>query len=284
MTVSIVSVKVIALGNGAQSVFTYTFPIPVGADYQLIYTDANGVETVLAASAFSITGIGTPGGGTFTYAPSGTPIAAGTTLTLVRMVPYEQLTDFTNQNTYNPAVLTAALDWIVEQTQQLFERTSRALRTPVVENDVGTLPSAALRANKFLAFDANGAPVMSAGTGGANIQTTRDFDFFFEGKPLTAQCMFSFVFNRAITFPVNMTGSHAAPRVAFTGTVVITLAYNGVTIGTLTLAAGVTGAAAATWAVVNSLVTAAGGVLTGTFQVSTDATGADTAFALSGTG
>ena len=96
MTVSITACKVIALGNGAQTTFSYDFEMPIGSAYTLIYTDASGNQTTLSPSAYTVTGMGNANGGTFTYPLSGSPIAAGTSLTFIRQTPYTQATSLGN--------------------------------------------------------------------------------------------------------------------------------------------------------------------------------------------
>lgn len=88
MTVSVTACKLVALGNGTQTTFSYNFPVPIGSAYALIYTDAAGNQTTLSPSAYSVGGLGNPVGGMFTYPLSGSPIAAGTSLTFIRQTPY----------------------------------------------------------------------------------------------------------------------------------------------------------------------------------------------------
>ena len=88
MTVSVTACKLIALSNGAQTTFSYNFSMPIGSAYTLIYTDAAGNQTTLSPSAYSVGGLGNPVGGMFTYPLSGSPIAAGTSLTFIRQTPY----------------------------------------------------------------------------------------------------------------------------------------------------------------------------------------------------
>lgn len=280
MTVSNESVKTTVEGNGAITVFTYNFPIPVNADYELIYTDNEGNETVLGSSLYSITGLGSPNGGSFTYPLSGSPIAAGTTLTLLRQVPYAQLTNFGNQTTYNPQVLEAALDNIVEQIQQVVENVGRCLQIPVVEQTPGTLPGQQARENHLLGFDQNGAPIAVAYPGGSALPpNSQDFYFFCYGQPSSSQIIGQIVFNRAIVFGANMPGMQGFAGVAPTTAVSITMNYNGVPIGTINFAEG----AQTSTTVSNAFTTAAGGVLSLVFQATTDATFANISVTPSGT-
>ena len=161
MTIGNEAVKVTVLGTGGQAVFNYGFEIPAPAVCALIYTDATGAQQTLPTSAYTVSGIGNAGGGTFTYPLSGTPIAPGTSLTLVRQVPNEQQTNFTNQGAYYPATVEAALDTLEMQVQQLAEKMARAILLNIVDAGArSALPIASIRANQLLGFDGAGNPVV----------------------------------------------------------------------------------------------------------------------------
>lgn len=171
MTVENETTRVIVLGNGVTTVFSYTFPIPgsSGTDQtnaELILTDTASVSTTLANNLWSMTGVDTGVGGTFTYPLSGSPITTGSTLTLVRIVPFEQTTSLSAQGAYSPEIVEAALDNIVEQTEQLNVRELQNLRAPITEVALIDLPAAAIRASKFLAFDNSGQPMVLGNTSG----------------------------------------------------------------------------------------------------------------------
>jgi hypothetical protein len=117
--------KVIHNGNASATVFAYTFPILDASHLTVIYTDADDVETTLSASQFSVTGIGGRSGGSVTYPLTGSPIATGTKLTIVRTVPYTQTTVLANQGGYYPEVVETRLDLITMQVQQLAEIVGR---------------------------------------------------------------------------------------------------------------------------------------------------------------
>lgn len=117
--------KVIHNGNASATVFAYTFPILDASHLTVIYTDEDDVETTLSASQFSVTGIGGRTGGSVTYPLTGSPIATGTKLTIVRTVPYTQTTVLSNQGGYYPEVVEARLDQIYMAMQQLAEIVGR---------------------------------------------------------------------------------------------------------------------------------------------------------------
>jgi hypothetical protein len=122
--------KVIYSGNGATSVWPFSFPVLEADHLAVIFTDGEGIETVLPASVYSVDGIGDSAGGSVTYPLLGGPIAApiptGTKLTLLRTVPYTQTTVLSNQGGYYPEVVERRFDQIYMALQQLEERLSRA--------------------------------------------------------------------------------------------------------------------------------------------------------------
>ena len=135
--------KVIHNGNASATVFAYTFPILDASHLSVIYTSAAGVETTLSASQYSVTGIGTTTGGNVTYPLTGSAIASGTKLTIVRTVPYTQTTVLSNQGGYYPEVVEARLDLITMQMQQLAEIVGRytvsSISDPATEQSNYTL-------------------------------------------------------------------------------------------------------------------------------------------------
>lgn len=164
MTISTTASSVRVQGNGAQTVFSYGFPIPSGAGYTLYLVDALGNITTLDPSVYSINGIGSANGGSFTYPlAGGTPVAAGNWLVLVRGVPDQQNTALSNQGPYLPQVVELGLDWLEMQIQQNSNELTQTLRAPPADVAMDLLPMAVARANQYLAFDANGQPIVTVG-------------------------------------------------------------------------------------------------------------------------
>src|SRR5579871_3901995 len=106
MTVSTSTSQTTLGGNGSQSVFTFGFVVGLASNLQVIYTAANGIQTVLSPSLYSVslnapvTGQLWGVGGSITYPLSGSPIASGTTLTISRIVPLTQQTSISNQGSF----------------------------------------------------------------------------------------------------------------------------------------------------------------------------------------
>ncbi len=129
MTISSLSNSTTAFGNGSTSVFT--FPFIAGTAFNLIvtYTNADGLMTVLTPSQYSVI-ITAPAagqlwgvGGSVTYPTAGPAIATGTSITIQRIVPLQQLVTTQNQGAYYAVVTEEALDTLCMQVQQVSGRT-----------------------------------------------------------------------------------------------------------------------------------------------------------------
>jgi hypothetical protein len=118
------------LGNGATTSFPFNFYVQQASFLVVTITNNNvspPVTTVLNSSQYSVTGIGTGNefsggsgaGGTVTYPVSGSPLPTGWTITIQRVVPYVQNTSLTNQGSFYPNVVEAALDYLMCGLQQL---------------------------------------------------------------------------------------------------------------------------------------------------------------------
>ncbi len=165
MTVSSTSSRVVYDGNGVTTAWPFAFKIKSSADIVVIYTDADGVDTTLSyGSQYTATGFDSDAGGTVTYPTSGSPIALGTTLTIYRSVSPTQPTSISNQGAMWPAVIEAALDRLTYIVQGFLDSAARSIKAPVTDGtSLDTLPVAADRANGFLAFDADGQPMIASG-------------------------------------------------------------------------------------------------------------------------
>jgi len=162
MTLATTSNKITYVGNGATTVFSYTFPILDSDDLVVVLT-IDGVDEELASNLYSATGIGSSGGGTVTYPLTGSPLASPRKLTILRRLAAVQETDLTNQSTLYATAIETALDRLVMLSQQNSERLDRALVFSVADDsDEIVLPDADTRAGKYLSFDDDGNPSVSA--------------------------------------------------------------------------------------------------------------------------
>ena len=96
-----------------------------------------------------------------------TLVVAGTgNITIVGSRAIQRTSDYTTGGDLFASTLNTDLDSQTIYAQQVAETAERALKAPVTDpTDIAmTLPTKASRASKYLAFDANGNPVATAGT------------------------------------------------------------------------------------------------------------------------
>jgi hypothetical protein len=166
MTISTTASAVTIAGNGATNSFNFSFIPGVATNVVVTYTDANSNATTLVQGSQYTLSINAPAagqiwgvGGTVTYPLSGAPIAAGTYLTIQRIVPFTQLTSISNQGDFYPQSVERAMDTLEMQIQQAEGQIGRALLFNIADTGpFGTLPIAAVRAGRILGFDSNGNP------------------------------------------------------------------------------------------------------------------------------
>jgi hypothetical protein len=160
-------------------VFPFTFKVFSAADLDVIkLTTSTGVEATLVLNTdytVSLNGNqNTNPGGSVTLTAGA--LATGFTLTLTSDIANLQPTDLTNQGGFYPEVITDSFDRSTIQIQQMADDLTRSIKTPISDglNLNMELPTAAQRANSFLAFDASGEPtVVTAGSSGAPATITR---------------------------------------------------------------------------------------------------------------
>jgi len=134
MTITNETSAVTLPGNGSATSFAYNFQIPYQADgvtpAVLAYTTsaAGVVDYLVLNTDYSITGVGQAAGGTVTYPLSGSPLASGASISILRDLNYVQTYAFTNTKV-NGQQLTRALDTLEMQIQQLREQLSNITTT-----------------------------------------------------------------------------------------------------------------------------------------------------------
>ena len=176
MTVATTTTTITYSGNGSSTVFTFPFIADSASDIVVTYTNTLGVSTVLGPTEYSLIINAVPVGGLWgiggsvTYPITGSPvvpITVGTTLSITRAVPYEQLVSISNQGAFYPQAVEQGLDILELQIQQLVTDSAYTLKTPVTDvYPPNTLPSASLRANGYLAFDSTGQPIITTAPSG----------------------------------------------------------------------------------------------------------------------
>ncbi len=120
-------------GNGVTTSFDYDFRI-VGATHITVVKTVDGEDTVVAPSAFSVSGVGSYEGGSITFT---LPPATGEAITIIRNVPFTQETDLENQGAYYAETVERSLDLAAMRDQQLEERMDRAVIIPVGADPAG---------------------------------------------------------------------------------------------------------------------------------------------------
>ncbi|MGZ9109337.1 MAG: glycosyl hydrolase family 28-related protein [Micavibrio sp.] len=139
------------LADGAETVFTYPFPVFASEDLAVYFDGAR------QAFGFTIDGAGTTEGGTVTF---DTAPANGIVITLERLLPLERVTDFIEGGDFSARAINNELDYLTAGLQQVCRLQGQMLRYGDHEIPGAiTLPDRTLRANKALGFDASGNPL-----------------------------------------------------------------------------------------------------------------------------
>lgn len=142
MTISSTTMKLQYDCDGATSTFNYTFKIFEDSDLKVIVTDSDGEETTLTLTTdYTVTGAGDDSGGTVVLEDAATDAPSGSTLTIIRDVPYTQETDYTEGDDFPAEAHEDALDKLLMQILQLKMMLSRSLLLNITsEYDDLTLP------------------------------------------------------------------------------------------------------------------------------------------------
>lgn len=128
MTISSTTMKLQYDCDGATSTFNYTFKIFEDSDLKVIVTDSDGEETTLTLTTdYTVTGAGDDSGGTVVLEDAATDAPSGSTLTIIRDVPYTQETDYTEGDDFPAEAHEDALDKLLMQILQLKFGLSRCL-------------------------------------------------------------------------------------------------------------------------------------------------------------
>lgn len=163
MTIATAIARADYAGNGISVMFPVPFYFLEAPHIEVVRRGVDGVETALSKDVhFTVAGAGVKAGGAITML---TAPASGEQLTIRRKVPITQTLDYVANDPFPAESHELGLDKSAMIDQQLAEEISRTLRAPVTDPIVTTLPRAADRASKFMAFDAVGNPIAASGTG-----------------------------------------------------------------------------------------------------------------------
>lgn len=155
-----------SIGNAVTTVFPYAWKI---LDQTHIEVRVDGVLKVLGAD-YTVSGVGASNGGnvTFTVAP-----ALNAVVQRARKVPYVRTTDYQANGDLKEDTLDADQDNEEMQVQQIAADIVRAFKAPlsVIADQALSDADWAARANKFMAFNAIGTFILSAGAVGVPIES-----------------------------------------------------------------------------------------------------------------
>jgi hypothetical protein len=169
MTISSTTrISPVYIGAGTNATFAFPFKVFSASDIEVVQVvvSTGALTTLTLTTDYTVALNGnqnTNPGGSITLVAGNLP--TGTNLVITSNVLNLQPTDLTNQGGFYPEVINDSLDRATIQIQQLNDTAQNAVHAPVTDGALAmTLPSAGIRANKFLAFGATGLPVAANGT------------------------------------------------------------------------------------------------------------------------
>ena len=134
MTVESTKTKEIYKGNGATTVFPVPYQYSKTDTVLLVFTDAGGKDSLITSN-YRID-VNSSGNTTVVYPVTGTPIPAGTKLTVYRNTPLTQIVDLIYGGAFNPEVLEGdGFDRIVMMIQELQEEVDRAVKVSISDEN-----------------------------------------------------------------------------------------------------------------------------------------------------
>lgn len=131
MTIQTSQNSVVFQGNNVTNVFDIPFVMDAASFIIVLYTNSSGVITAIPPTQYNVSiNLPTTGmiwgiGGTLQYPISGSSIAIGTSINVIRLLPLQQNTNLTNPGNFYPQTVEAALDTLEMQIQQVNARTGQ---------------------------------------------------------------------------------------------------------------------------------------------------------------
>jgi hypothetical protein len=144
--------------DGVTTAFPFTFKAMSAAEVAVVRLATTGAQT--AMSGYSVA-LNPDGGGTVNFSVA--PIA-GDPIYIYSDPSFEQQIDFANQGNFSPTSVNSGFDRSAVRDIYMLAHLARAFMAPLGET-IPDLPSAASRANAFLAFDGAGNPIASTAVG-----------------------------------------------------------------------------------------------------------------------
>jgi hypothetical protein len=143
------------VANAGQTVFPYTFRIFAATDLVVERLRNNTTTTLQLNVDYTVSGVGNDTGGNVTLTQGA---EQDDIIAIVSNQPNQRSTDFTESGDFRAAALNAEFDRIWIGIQQIAQDVSRQITRPLSDPTASyVLPPAAVRANKYLAFAADGS-------------------------------------------------------------------------------------------------------------------------------
>ena len=160
MAITTTTRKVTFVGNDTATVFPFAFKVFTTADLFVVTVDEGGNVALLAlgtdyTAALNADQDNQPGGAVTLTAG---PLATGFSMTITSDVAELQQVILTNLGGFFPDVLNGVFDRLTILIQQLQQGVNQSIKLGLTDDlTTAQLPAAALRANKFLMFGADGS-------------------------------------------------------------------------------------------------------------------------------
>jgi hypothetical protein len=146
------------IASAGQTQFDYPFAIFTADD---LVVNVDGTD--LDPSAYSLSGVGEDNGGTVTLNDA---LEGGEVVTVYGDARIERLTNYQFRGPFDTERFNLELDRMTVNMQELREGVGRSMRAAVTDQQRElVLPERDLRAGRFLAFDQDGKPIASTGSG-----------------------------------------------------------------------------------------------------------------------
>lgn len=164
MTVTVNDRRIQYTATAGQTIFPYDFKIDANTEIRVLQTIySTGVtNTLTLTTEYTVSGVGDAGGGNITLV---TGAEVNDTITIVGNTPLSRVTDFNQAGDFLVSDLNNQLDKLTNILQENDTTINRAVKLKDEDTTSGLeIPTATDRASKFLAFDASGNAIASAGT------------------------------------------------------------------------------------------------------------------------
>lgn len=146
--------------NGVTTAFPFEIDVDSASDISVLWLSADGSESMVSTSSYGVTISESDPGGTVIFNSAPTIPQAGDQLWIVLDPTFEQQDRYSDEGPFNQSLLEGSLDSNARLSIWLRNRINRSLRVPFGE-DLPALPAGSARANKVLAFDPSGDPIMA---------------------------------------------------------------------------------------------------------------------------